>query len=759
MFSLPELEDFLQPFTHGLDGYICLTRAFRSDASEDDNKGWSASHNYYARVTDGVADLSEIDNDICLHGEYLDWEWYFTPAVFSRPRRRLEDFKASNALWLDFDMETEWRSFSPLPTFVVQSRPGPEDAPDRCQCFWLLEEPITDQFQLRHLNRTIFNYFGCDDESCVTPQHLMKLPFGRNLKLAAQLPDGSYWAPKLLQGSGELFELSEFTEMPEPPENTTLVRSGAVVVPDTLPSTEDKTWDEWLRELQGSIPQGLQNRIKIAPPPGEITRSENLYGIIASLLDYLAPENIFRVVCGSPNDKFTAKHGSVRGPVYLWGDIHRIWDKTSSGKSNSDLILPDEFWESRNFLKTIRQTAHSRCTSADSVLACVLSRLSALVDYRVHLDTGLGRSPLNMFCILLGATGVGKGASMKAAGDILRTPISLVSSGGFADGVGVGSGEGIAECFMGNGTEMNEETGKKETVRKQTKHNAFLTADEGKAFATQAARQGATLTPTICSAWSGSTLGQMNATSERTRHIPGNTYSLGIAIGFQEATVLPILDEIDTGLPQRFLWLHCLDPNIPTEPMDEPMLPLGGVLTTAPDQTVTFAEEIRQELWQVRRHRSAGTLETPTERSQEPLMLCKVAGLLALLDGRPHVSVDDWDLAKVIWETSLRVMDSAQGYHRKKDAQKRAEYQHNVVQMETIKEVARTTAMSALDKAAEYLIDIVKTSGRVTRGSLRSKMKPKDRHMFEQAVDLSVEKGWLDLTDTGAYVLGETDFR
>lgn len=750
----PDLEDFLQPFTRGLEGYICITRAFRSDASEDDNKGWSLSHNYYARVIDGNADLSEICEDIDQHAEYLDWEWYFTPAVFSRPRRRLEDFKASNALWLDFDMKAEWQSFDPLPTFVVQSRPGPEELPDRCQCFWILDEPITDQFKLRHLNRTAFNYFNCDDESCVTPQHLMKLPFGRNLKLAARLEDGSYWAPKLLVGSAEVWSAAEFQAMPEPPENSSLIRTGTVVVPDTLPDIQDKNWKEWLSELSNYIPQGLQNRIKVSPPPGEITRSENLYGIIASLLDFLTPDNIFRVVCGSPNDKFTAKHGSVRGPVYLWSDIHRIYDKTVSGKPESDLILPDEFWEARAFLKTIRKTAHSRCTSADTVLACTLARLSGMLDYRTLLDTGLGRSPANMFTILLGATGVGKGASMKASEDILKVPMSLtLSKGGFVDGSGVGSGEGIAECYMGMAVETNDE-GKKETVRKQIRHNAFLTADEGKAFATQAARKGSTLVPTVCSAWSGSTLGQMNATSERTRHVPGNSYSLGLAIGFQESTVLPILDEVDTGLPQRFLWLHCLDPNIPEEPIDEPMLPLGGVLTKAPNQTITFAETIRQELWTVRRQRSAGTIETPVQRSQEPLMLCKIAGLLALLDGRSHVDTDDWGLAKTVWETSVRVMDSALGYHKKVRAQKTYETQQTAVQLETVKEVARGVAMDTMERIARLLAEEVHSGERVTRGALRSKLNSRDRLLFDQAADQAIVMGWLQVDEIGIYTKG-----
>lgn len=748
------VENFLQPFTRNLSGYICVTRANRSSTDEEANKGWSESQNYYLPVDNGEVDYAQIYLDL-ENPAYLEWEWYFTPAIFSRPRRRLEDFKASNALWLDFDTEVPWVEFDPEPSFVVQSRPGPAHHPDRCQTFWILDEPITDQFKLRHLNRTAFHYFGCDDESCVTPQHLMKLPFGRNLKLAAQLEDGTYWAPKLTQATGEVFNVSDFEVMPDPPENTTLTRTGAMVVPDTLPSTDGKTWDEWLNELRGRIPQGLQSRISVAPPPGEITRSENLYGIIASLLDYLVPEDIFRVVCGSPNDKFTAKHGSVRGPVYLWSDIHRIWDKTSSGKPDSDLILPDEFWESRNFLRTIRQAAHSRCTSADTVLACTLARLSSMVDHRVHLDTGLGRSPLNMFCILLGATGVGKGASMKAAEDILRLPVSFVTSMGsqYVDGASVGSGEGIAEAFIG---EVNEKgpDGKKAKVRKQIRHNAYLTADEGKAFAIQAGRKGATLVPTVCSAWSGSTLGQMNATAERTRHVPGNSYSLGIAIGFQEATVLPILDEIDTGLPQRFLWLHCLDPNIPEEPMDEPMLPLGGVLTKAPEHTITFATSIKQELWHVRRQRSAGTLEIPVERSQEPLMLCKVAGLLAMLDGRSHVDTDDWELSKTLWETSLKVMDSAWSYHKIAAARKRHEQQQQAVQMERVKEVARHEAVPALEKIAKKLASTVHKDGRTTRGVLRSKVTERQRELVDQALDYAVSEGWIQESGTKAFMPG-----
>lgn len=754
------VKDFLAPFTAGLSGYICLTRAFRSDIDAEANKGWSDSHNYYCQVVDGETVVIGIEHDLVEHPEYAQWEWYFTPAVFSRPRRRLEDFQASNALWLDFDQSTEWGVFDPAPSFVVQSRPGDISFPDRCQAFWLLDEPLTDQFKLRHLNRTIFQYFGCDDESCVTPQHLMKLPFGRNLKLSAQLSDNSYWAPKLISATGELHGLDSFESMPEPPENSALLASGAVVVPDTLPDIQGKTWGQWLSEHSGRIPFGIRQRIETASLGNELTRSENLYGIIASLLDFLTPDNIFRVICGSPNDKFTGKHGPVRGPVYLWQDIHRIWDKVSTGKPDSGLILSNEFWESRNSLKTIRQAAHARGTSADTVLACTLARLSALVDYKITVNAGLGPSTLNMFVILLGATGVGKGRSMKVAKEILKTPLNLtINSAGLIDGIGVGSGEGIAEAYMGKGTEETP-NGKPKEVRKQVRNNAFLTADEGKAFATLAARKGSILADTICSAWSGSDLGQANASEERTRFIPEGSYALGLAIGFQEATVMPVLEQEASGLPQRFLWLSCIDTNRPEHPIDPPMLPLGGVLTSVPNDTITFADSICQEIWQYDYQKGTGKIIVPEERSQETLMLMKVAGLLCLLDGRSHVDTDDWDLAKEVWETSLRVMDSAKAYHRTAAARKSYEERQQAVSLEAVKEVTRKTAMDNLEKAAKILARAVRNheEKRLTKGVLRSRLNSKtQRHLFDQAIEHAINSNWLNETESGAYTPGSVN--
>jgi hypothetical protein len=60
--------------------------------------------------------------------------------------------------------------------------------------------------------------------------------------------------------------------------------------------------------------------------------------------------------------------------------------------------------------------------------------------------------------------------------------------------------------------------------------------------------------PTMRSASSGQNLGQANAHSETTRHIPASSYSLGIVIGYQKSTVQDLLKDVLAGTPQRFLF-------------------------------------------------------------------------------------------------------------------------------------------------------------------------------------------------------------
>ena len=332
--------------------------------------------------------------------------------------------------------------------------------------------------------------------------------------------------------------------------------------------------------------------------------------------------------------------------------------------SNGTYNLPLEFWQARKELTHIRQAALHHMCSPDALLMVVLARLGSMVDHRTKLEIGLGPAGLNLIVCPVGPSSAGKGLAMDAARQLLPSPDPE-----FRDGLGIGSGEGIPEAFMGTvmvGTGEQYKTGdrkgeeKMSPQREQVRHNVLFTLDEGQALGKMAGRVGATIMPALRSLWSGSTLGQANASAETTRCVPAGQYAAGVVMAFQPDTAMAILADTD-GLAQRALWVPATSPDVTADEVDHP-----GPLQVTMDpldsgQVLLFPADIRMEY----RRRRAGVVsgqvtEDPLD-GHGPLVRAKVAALLCLLAGGTEPSRDDWDLAETVWQSSVRLRSHLMG--------------------------------------------------------------------------------------------------
>lgn len=712
------------------------------------------SRNYYGCITpediyrNVFCDLGTPDTDASALEQFHDVNVWFCPVLFWQDTNRQRSSIAGTwCFWVDVDddetsditdLETLLENMPLDPSIVVESSPG------RFHVYWLLTEFVRDKEQIQKINTSLSQSVHNADISGWDAAQLLRLPLGTNKKARANghKPSIVFFEPDRLYDPEYLA-----SNLPEPQGNSWRMTASHIDV--EMPESE-LDWEE--------LPNGLSSThvdlLKKGAPQGK--RSEAVYTVVLALDDKgVEPDNIAGFLYKSPlASKFN------RNESRITQEVSRILSKgkgdgtptsvpTFDKEANAN--LPLEFWESRESLRLIRQAAHSRCASADAVLGNVLARFSSMMKFTVNLDTGISEAPLNMFVIVLGGTGTGKGESSKASKDLLRLPPHLtlaLAQTPYVDGQSIGSGEGIAEAFMGMASIQDPNTGQVFKVRTQVRHNVFLVADEGRAFATQADRSGATLTPVICSAWSGSALGQANATEERTRFIAGNSYSLGISIGFQPATVMPVIDQISTGLPQRFLWLSATDGTIPENPIEPPHIPLDGILYE-PTGNVTFADSIKAELWNRKRKQSTGELKVPENRSQEPLMRAKIAALLALIDGRSHVDETDWHLSEIMFETSLKVMDSAISYHRYEAAKKRNQYREELAQTEERTEIARTQAPVKLERIAKNIYKQLTEKDRFIHSDIRKAIAHKDRHLFDSALDHAIAQGWVIEVESG----------
>jgi hypothetical protein len=457
---------------------------------------------------------------------------------------------------------------------------------------------------------------------------------------------------------------------------------------------------------------------------------------------------------------------------------------TSADASATGLNLPPEFWAARPVLKQIQLAAHSRLVGADVVLHSLLTRLSALWPYQVKINNGIkDGAAANLFSAVVGPSGTGKTSGVSVARSLLPRPHWMPREA-FADDRPLGTGEGIAEIYMGtkavpkldeHGVPMQDLKGavKTEKVRAQVLHNALMHADEGEALAKLIERSGSTVGETIRRAWTGGTIGQSNGRAETTRVVEQGRYSLGMLIGFQPETAQPLLADVAAGTPQRFLWCWASDPTIPDEDVPDP----GALRDVWPAQTVDGLEwmvnapsedlrpiifdpgiiaEIKPEVRAV----AQGRLALPPLDSHRPLMLVKVSTLLARLDGRVHVGMEDLRLARMVWDVSRRVQDYLVGYGQmmagKAAADRRAAYSAQETEATlAVLEAREDRDRHQVERVAIAVTRRVQQEGALTAGGLRRVLNSRDRSLVVDALLVATERGWLAELD-GTFVKGST---
>ena len=416
-------------------------------------------------------------------------------------------------------------------------------------------------------------------------------------------------------------------------------------------------------------------------------------------------------------------------------------------------LLPEEFWKARPVFEHIRQAAHSQACSGDVLFWTCMARMSGMISHQIRAVTGIGgRASLNVFAAVVGVSGAGKSTGAALARKLMPSPHE-----DFLDGLPVGTGEGIAEAFMGTVDEETDEVYTKgpnrgepvmARIRKQVRHNIYFYVDEGQTIAQLASRPGSTLSETIRRAAIGEALGQTNASEDRRRFIAPESYSLGLLAGFQPSTAVPLLADASTGTPQRFFWSWAQDPAIPDEAPEWPNAFTfdGHLAALRPDSQIDigFPKRVRDELWRERRARNRGELEVSELDGHAGLMKVKLAALFAVLDNRSDASEEDWDLAELLWEASCTVRDSLVARARREVEAARRIEEEAVVQLAVRTHEATSSADAALERIARLVRKhAAKNVGGITWGGMRKALESKDRALLDKAVGLAVSKGWV----------------
>lgn len=428
-----------------------------------------------------------------------------------------------------------------------------------------------------------------------------------------------------------------------------------------------------------------------------------------------------------------------------------------------NLNLPVEFWESRPSLGWIRRAADARMCSPDAVLGAVLARISSFVNPLVRVDTGQGLASLNTFVALIGTSSAGKSVAARSARDLLLVPQSIADE--YKDSLSAGTGEGFAESFYGMQTvQIPNASGtgfKNVQQRAVVRANVSFYVDEGEGLTRLMERSGSTIGTVLRTAWIGDTLGQTNASADRQREVPGGTYSLGLVIGYQRATIQPLLAEAGGGSPQRFLFLSAH-----SEPPEKLAEWPGDMPLRLPRYPMRLPKEACQELFEARREAMRPGANETGLNGHRPLHLAKAAALLCILDGRTDMTMVDWELAHLLWDTSCAVRDDLVEQVKVESQQKVQQEERRTIRVTSLSAVASHRALrQVVDEEIMRMASWVgnKVHDRkadepwkeVGKGSLTQAQRSTRRARMPDAIDEAEARGWVERVeiDGACYVV------
>jgi hypothetical protein len=210
----------------------------------------------------------------------------------------------------------------------------------------------------------------------------------------------------------------------------------------------------------------------------------------------------------------------------------------------------------------------------------------------------------------------------------------------------------------------------------------------------------------------GTPLGQRNASPDRTRIVVD--YSMGLVVGFQPATVRPLLADVTAGTPQRFVFASATDQSIPEESVPWPER-AQWFSHYAEDQPWTVDKDVLGEIRVLDLRTARQEITWNPYDAHGTLTRVKIAGLLAALEERKHITEEDWLLAGVAWTTSQAVRESLLAEARTEAAAKEVAGHNRAARRELVIEEARA------DKARRNAIKAM--AMHVSRGACKDGCK------------------------------------
>lgn len=393
-------------------------------------------------------------------------------------------------------------------------------------------------------------------------------------------------------------------------------------------------------------------------------------------------------------------------------------------------IVDDPIWDQRPELDLIRTFARARGVAPWSMFGATLARVCATIPPNVTLPALVGgRGSLNLFVGIVGTSGMGKGAGERASRDGVEVGDVLTSS--------IGSGEGLLHLFA------HWDKDEERVVVHQDR--VLLSVPEVDALTALGGRQGATLLPTLRSAFTGEQLSPAYANREKALRLDDHSYRLALLMGIQPGRAGALLADSDGGTPQRFLWLPATDPAAPTLRPVEPQPLLIKPQPWPAQQIELSVPSIAQD--RIKRERTE-VLKGVRESGHLMFVRLKVAALLSVLAGRRAITPDDWTLSGRVIKVSEKTRENVAEYLR--DAASTVHRERGRLDGERADARDVTAQDLALRRVCQWVVGRLQKAD-ATKGDLNRSARSTDRELIEPALER--------LFSTGAVMLSGAHYQ
>ncbi|KFI68259.1 hypothetical protein [Bifidobacterium magnum] len=438
-----------------------------------------------------------------------------------------------------------------------------------------------------------------------------------------------------------------------------------------------------------------------------------------------------------------------------------------------------DFFESRKWLRYVKQYADAAWLAQWGLVATILARFSGLIPPNIvgKMAPSMVDLSLNLNVALVGTTGSGKSLSMKIARKLLPTPF-----GNPLKEINPKTGEAIASYFIDTQPKIGEngKPVKGEYEYKVLTDRLFAYVPEITGLGASMNRQGSSMISKLLAAFSGEDIGDSTKGKEFRIALPEDVYRYSSVIGMQPAKSNIIFNETSAGLTARFLYLPVNDsdaefsdtplPETPF-PYNTAELPKGngleamqaaieagslnslmqrvntatGVRNPYPLRRITFPASVKKEVLQARQNGVRGLIAE--EDSHQIELYGRTAALLALLENRYEVNEEDCQLAKVILAKSRETRKMCEETVRAKRVERKTQALTDMDEaQERLEDTHRERAENSILKQLHKGFDC-------TENELKRAVRSNYRNQFDAAFNGLLDDGQIRKLDNGRYTL------